>query len=118
MNGTIYKIGQGGSGGTTTFYIETPVGVIDGVNTVYTVLHSIRQVINFFINGEEIHPLAYDTATNEITFVTPLDASLSTAQFTIVYTATSAATITDHLTDDAGNLDLTNDDGTVDITPS
>ncbi len=72
-------------GGSSTFYTETPTGVIDSSNVTYTVLHSITTVISFAINGEFIHPPEYSVAGSTITFVTALDVGLSGKAFTIVY---------------------------------
>lgn len=78
-----------GGGGTISFpgvvYKETPKGTIDGVNTVYTTTRSITSVLNFVINGEEITSEQYTIAGNQITFVSPLDASLSGKPFEITY---------------------------------
>lgn len=73
------------TGGGSTTYSETPTGLINGSNKVYTVLHNITTVINFAINGQYIHPADYSVTTNTITFVTALDATLSGLGFTIVY---------------------------------
>lgn len=66
-------------------YTETPVGLINGVNTDYTVSHDINAVYSFAINGDFLHPVDYSTTGNTITMVAPLDASLSGLPFTIIY---------------------------------
>ena len=78
--------GGGGSGGSATIYSQTPVGDIDGVNKVYTVSNSVTTVINFSINGMQIHPAEYSVVGSTITFVTALPVELSGAGFTVVYT--------------------------------
>lgn len=79
------RISVTGSGGSATTYSETPSGAIDGVNKVYTTVHTINTIINFAINGAYIHPADYSVAGNTITFVTALDASLTGLPFTVVY---------------------------------
>lgn len=64
---------------------ETPSGAIDGVNTAYTVVKEIKAILFFIINGEAIHPAEYTVSKHTITFTTPLPASLSGKNFTIVY---------------------------------
>lgn len=73
------------STGSTTIYTETPVGLVNGINTSYTVLHTINSIYSFSINGAFIHPADYTAVGTTITFSTPLDASLSGLPFTIVY---------------------------------
>lgn len=75
----------GAQGDTPTFYIETPTGLVNGINSTYTVAHTITTVISFGINGTFIHPSDYSTSTNTINFVSPPDDSLSGTPFTIVY---------------------------------
>jgi hypothetical protein len=75
----------GGSGGTT-FYTETPVGLINSSNKTYTVANNITSVLNFAINGQYLHLNTDFTFTgNTITMVNALDSSLSVTGFTIVY---------------------------------
>lgn len=81
-NGRITLTAMGG-GGTT--YSETPSGLVNGSNKIYTTLHTVTTVINFAINGAYIHPADYSVVGTTITFVTALDASLSGLPFTIVY---------------------------------
>lgn len=78
--------GAGSSSGAATVYSETPVGAINGINTVYTVSNTITTVIGFWINGQFIHPSEYSATGTTITFVTALDASLSGTGFTISFT--------------------------------
>ncbi len=99
----------GGGGGSTTFYTETPAGAVNGINTVYTVLHSINTVVNFAINGQYIHPSAYSVSGSTITFVTALDASLSGLLFTIVYTSGTTPPATSHILTESGDGLLTED---------
>jgi hypothetical protein len=73
------------SGGGSTIYAETPSGLVNGSNKVYTTAHTITTVINFAINGQFIHPSDYSVSGSTITFITALDASLSGTGFTIVY---------------------------------
>ncbi len=73
-------------GSSTTVYSETPTGLVNGSNKVYTVLHTINTVIGMWINGQFIHPSEYATAGAGFTMVTALDASLSGTGFTISYT--------------------------------
>lgn len=84
-----WQPGGFGAAGTTnvatSFYVETPVGAINGVNTVYTVSARITAIISLTINGQFIHPSEYAFSDRTITFNTPLDASLSGLPFTIVY---------------------------------
>lgn len=75
------------SAGATTTYTETPSGAINSVNTTYTVLHPINTVFSFAINGQFLHPgTDYTKSGSTITFLTPLDSSLSGTPFTITYT--------------------------------
>lgn len=72
-------------GATPTVYTETPTGSIDGVNDTYTTAHTIQAVYSFAINGQFIHPSDYSYTGSSITLTTPLDASLSGAPFTLIY---------------------------------
>lgn len=65
--------------------VETPSGLINGSNAVYTTTKTINIVIAFSINGQAVHPSEYTKSTNQITFLTPIDSSLSGLPFTIVY---------------------------------
>lgn len=82
-NGQKVISSSGGAG--ATFYTETPIGDINGINTVYTVANSITTIVAFSLNGQFIHPSEYSVAGTTITFVTAPDASLSGLPFTIVY---------------------------------
>lgn len=74
------------TGGSSTFYTETPTGVIDSANVTFTVLHAINTVFSFAINGQYLHPTTDYTFTGTtITMVTALPSSLSGKPFTIVY---------------------------------
>lgn len=89
---TNYTIAGGGTAGQTgggktanVFYTETPTGLINGVNTVYTVKNTLNIVVNFEINGEEINSSMYTFSGNQIIFKSALDSSLSGLPFEIVY---------------------------------
>lgn len=80
------------AGGGITVYTETPVGLINGANTSYTVLHSITSIFSFAINGQYLHPQDIAAGTGDytfsgttITFLSALPAGLSGTAFTIVY---------------------------------
>lgn len=73
------------AGAGSTVYSETPSGLINGSNTIYTTANTITNVLSFAINGQFIHPSEYSAVGTTITFVTALDASLSGLAFTIVY---------------------------------
>lgn len=73
------------TGGIGTIYTETPGGLINGTNKVYTTAHTITTILSFSINGEFIHPSDYSFTGTTITFVTALDSSLSGKPFTIIY---------------------------------
>ncbi len=86
-----YRENRGISSGATPpsppsgIYTETPFGVIDDSNLVYTVGHSINVVYSFIINGEYIDSGMYSISGKTITFTNPLPASLSGTPFEIVY---------------------------------
>lgn len=71
--------------GASSFNVETPVGVVNGVNVTYTVTNTISKVLGFSINGMAIHPAEYSTSATTITFVTALPVELSGTGFTIIY---------------------------------
>lgn len=74
------------TGGSTTFYTETPSGTIDGANKTYTVLNTITMIMVLAINGQFLHPTTdYTVSGNTITMVNALDSSLSGLGFTCVY---------------------------------
>lgn len=85
-----YKIeelmrGAGGSStGGVTVYTETPQGLINGTNKVYTTAHSITTVIGLWYNGEFIHPGEYTALGAGFTMGTALPV-ISGAAFTISY---------------------------------
>jgi hypothetical protein len=89
--GAALQSSAGGATGTLQPYIliyrETPAGLINGTNTVYTVQHAINFVFNFEINGEQIDSSQYsvDATGLIITFNTPLPADLSGTPFEIVH---------------------------------
>lgn len=76
---------SGGSGQTVTFLTETPSGLINGSNKVYTVSQSIATIVGFAINGQVIHPSQYTFSGNQINFITALDASYAGLPFTVTY---------------------------------
>lgn len=82
-----FRGGGGSSTGTVAIvYTETPSGLINSSNKIYTVLHSITNVYSFAINGQFLHPTTDYTASGAtITFVNALDSSLSGTPFTITY---------------------------------
>ena len=64
-------------------------GLVNGVNTAYTLKHPIHTVFSFEINGEDIDSSQYTVANSAtasvITFTTPLPASLANLPFEMVY---------------------------------
>lgn len=70
---------------TFVFYSETPTGAIDSNNVTYTVTHAITTVFSFAIGTAVIHPSEYTYSGSTITMLTPLDISLASEPFTIVY---------------------------------
>lgn len=68
---------------------ETPAGLIDGINTTYTLSAapaSTSAILNFSINGQELYaPSDYTLSGQTLTFGTPLDISLAGLPFQIVY---------------------------------
>lgn len=78
--------GGGGDLSMSGIYTQTPVGAINGINTTYTVSHTIHNVLGFAINGMYLFLNSdYTFSGSTITFVTPLDASLSGTGFQITY---------------------------------
>lgn len=78
---------------TFSAYTETPSGLINGVNTVYTTINATNFVFGIYLNGEFIHPADYTVNSSGFTMNTPLPASMSGLDFTIVYQAgTSSST--------------------------
>lgn len=67
------------------FHTETPVGVIDGVNTTYTVNNPIFAISCFMLNGEVIALSNYTVSNRTITFSTPLPSAYSGKDFEIKY---------------------------------
>jgi hypothetical protein len=74
-----------GGGGAVTLYAEVPSGLINSSNKNYTTLHTIKNVIGLFINGEFIHPTEYTLSGAGFIMTTALDSSLSGTGFTILY---------------------------------
>lgn len=70
---------------STIGFVETPSGLINSINTVYTTQHTITTVISLTINGEFIHPAEYVVSGSGFTMITPLDSTLSGTPFIINY---------------------------------
>lgn len=83
INGTGGSVGGGGA-----IYVQTPVGVIDGTNRIYSVSTTIGEVVELEFNGEFIHPSEYTASGTTITMATALPA-ISGAAFTVAYQGTS-----------------------------
>lgn len=84
-NSTTSKWENGASGGSSTFYVETPNEAIDGARVDFTVDHTITKVLSVHINGQFIHPSDYSVAGSTITFNTAPDISYAGLSFTVVY---------------------------------
>ncbi len=70
-------------------HTEQPVGVIDGVNTTYTVKNVIWWVAGFTLNGEQVAELPNFTYINRtITFASALPADYSGSDFECKYIGT------------------------------
>ena len=67
------------------FNSETPQGIINGINKDFTTTENIHFIIGLHINGMFIHPSEYTFANKLISFLSPLDSSLSGTGFTVVY---------------------------------
>lgn len=88
-------LGGRGGGGTSAIGVqaalpriiqtETPAGLINSSNKVYTVTSNIGTIFSFGINGMVIHSDEYSTAGRTITFTTAFDSSLSGTSFEIIY---------------------------------
>lgn len=72
-------------GTNVSIHTETPSGLINGVNLIYTMLNSISTVYSFAINGQFIHPSDYNFSGTDITMITALPVVLSGLPFTIIY---------------------------------
>ncbi len=72
------------SAGGATIYTETPTGLINGVNKIYTTVNTITTVIGMWYNGEFIHPAEYVVSGAGFTMGTALPV-ISGAAFTISY---------------------------------
>jgi len=64
---------------------ETPSGLINATNKVYSTTSNINAVMSFAINGEFIHSSEYTIVNKTITFTTALPADLSGTNFEIIY---------------------------------
>lgn len=72
------------TGGSATIYTQTPTGLVNGSNTVYTTVNTITTVIGLWYNGQFIHPAEYTPSGAGFTMGTALPA-ISGAAFTISY---------------------------------
>jgi len=70
--------------GGSTIYSETPGGLIDGVNKVYTTGRTITTVIGLWYNAGFVHPAEYTASGAGFTMGTALPA-ISGAAFSISY---------------------------------
>lgn len=98
-----YTISSTG-GGSANLLSETPQGLIDGVNTVYTVSSSIQLPVAFGIGPAVIEPEQYTFSGTTITFNQPLDLSLAGLPFNFVYVSGSAPANALILTEGGDNL--------------
>ena len=73
------------TGASATIYTQTPVGLIDGANKIYTTTNSITTVIGMWFNGQFVHPAEYTVAGAGFTMGMALPA-IGGAAFTISYT--------------------------------
>lgn len=81
-------MGTGGTGGEgVAFASETPSGLVNGTNRIYTVSRSISIVLGLAINGQTIHPSEYSYSGQTITMNSAFHSSLSGLPFTIIYVA-------------------------------
>lgn len=86
MHGGGGKNTPGGGGGA--IFVETPNGLIDGSNRVYTTTQPIGIVVGLDYNGEAIHPSEYTVSGSGFTMGTALPV-IPGAAFTIAYQGTS-----------------------------
>ena len=87
--------GRIGGGGTSDLGVamsmsrivktETPSGLINGTNKVYTVSGNINAILSFGINGMVIHDNEYSFVNKTITFTTAIPADLSGTNYRITY---------------------------------
>ena len=64
---------------------ETPGGLINSSNKVYTLTRTPKFIFSFYINGMFLHPSEYTIVGSTITFSVALPASLSGTSFTIIF---------------------------------
>ena len=64
---------------------ETPNGLVNGTNKVYTTTSAIKTIIHFAINGESIMDDEYTFSGSTITMTTAIPSGLSGKSFRIVY---------------------------------
>lgn len=75
------------TGGSSTIYNDAVSGVIDGVNTVFTVAHTISSpIILILANSSYQATVDYNTGGTTITMTTAPDISLSGQPFFLVHT--------------------------------
>lgn len=70
---------------TALFNIETPGGLINGSNLVYTTLKNINTVVGLFVNSSFIHPDQYSVSGSGFTMTSAIPSNFSGLGFTIVY---------------------------------
>lgn len=83
LSGTPFEVVYGST--NPVVHTETPQGLINGSNTVYTVNNSISSIFSFKLNGAEITSTQYSFSGNSIIFHTPIVSFLSGLPFEIVY---------------------------------
>ena len=64
---------------------ETPSGLVNGTNKVYTTTSAIKTILHFAINGESIMDDEYTFSGSTITMTTAIPSGLSGKSFRIVY---------------------------------
>ncbi len=69
------------------FCTETPQGLVNGTNRIYTTVNIITYIFGLWINGQFIHPSDYTYSGTTITIKTSatLDATLAGLPFTVKY---------------------------------
>ena len=81
-NGVYWYAANGGGGGSTTIYTDTVSGTIDGVNTTFTVSHSITSAIVLVLANSNYQPgVDFTTSGTTITMMVAPDSSLSGQSF-------------------------------------
>ena len=64
---------------------ETPSGLVNGTNKVYTTTSALKTILHFAINGESIMDDEYTFSGSTITMTTAIPSGLSGKSFRIVY---------------------------------